>query len=380
MNDRRKILVMADWFSPGFKAGGPIRSCVNFAQYMKDGYDVYVFTGDRDLGDAEPYKDVVADQWISNNGLQLFYASPGYLKWKNILQEVKKLAPDYIYLNSMFSRYFAIYPLLMKRQGEIKAKVILAPRGMLKESAVSFKPFKKKLFLTVLRAMQVQKHISFQATDATEVKDVRKYFGGDTGITYLPNFPGTQPALVLPSDKKPGYLKMIFVGRVHPIKNLDFLLRALQSVRATVELTIVGMIEDAAYMYQCNQLIALLPETIKVHLISDVPHHQLEIMLTAHHLFCLPTQGENFGHAIFEALATGRPVLISDQTPWKNLAIHKAGWDISLNNPADFIKTIEITAAMNAGQFNEWCSGAWQYCHNYIAQSDIKEQYRQLFN
>ena len=35
--------------------------------------------------------------------------------------------------------------------------------------------------------------------------------------------------------------------------------------------------------------------------------------------FLLPTGGENFGHAIFEALSCGVPALISDRTPWRDL-------------------------------------------------------------
>jgi glycosyltransferase involved in cell wall biosynthesis len=117
-----------------------------------------------------------------------------------------------------------------------------------------------------------------------------------------------------------------------------------------------------------------------VKLLSDVPHHRLEEMLTAHHLFCLPTQGENFGHAIFEALAAGRPVLISDQTPWRSLAKRKAGWDIPLSDSTGFVNAIETVAAMDLRELNEWCKEAWRYCNDYIQQSDIKEQYRKLFN
>ena len=377
---RKKILVLCDWFSPGFKAGGPIRSCVNFVQYMKEGYDLYVLTGDRDLGDTTPYKDVTVDRWIDEDGFKLLYASPAYLSWGAILKEMQQVAPDFIYLNSMFSKYFTVYPLLMKRQGKIGGKVVLAPRGMLKESAVSFKPLKKKIFLGLLRAMQVQKHVRFHATDHTEVKDIQRYFGAVADVKCVANFPGVQPVFVPSLSKRPGELKIIFVGRVHPIKNLDFLLRALQEVRATVELTIVGMIEDAAYMHLCDQLIASLPESVQVTLVSDVPHHRLEEMLIAHHLFCLPTQGENFGHAIFEALAVGRPVLISDQTPWRGLAAAKAGWDVSLKDAAGFTMVIEAVSDMDASEWSEWCKGAWQYCYDYIEQSNNKEQYLQLFN
>lgn len=381
MTTRKKILVLCDWFSPGFKAGGPIRSCVNFARYMKDDYDVYVFTRDRDLGGEEGYKEIAGNKWLNDeNGIHLFYASPSFLHFRNILKEIKSINPDYIYLNSMFSKYFTVYPLLMKQQGRIDGKVILAPRGMLKRSAVRFKPFKKQGFLTLLRGIKVSRYITFQATDTTEVNDVKRFFGEKADVKYVPNFPGIQHEPVPVLDKEAGSLKMIFVGRVHPIKNLDFLLRLLQEVKAPVELTVAGSIEAMVYKRKCDELIQQLPSTITVSFAGDVPHHHLEEILIAHHLFCLPTQGENFGHAIFEALAVGRPVLISDQTPWRGLKEKKAGWDIALNDDAGFVTTIEAVAAMDTSELNEWCKGAWEYCHNYIEQSNIKEQYRKLFN
>ena len=47
----------------------------------------------------------------------------------------------------------------------------------------------------------------------------------------------------------------------------------------------------------------------------------------------LPTFAENYGHSIVEALSVGTPMLISDNSPWKNLQEKGFGWEISLNEP-----------------------------------------------
>ena len=49
--------------------------------------------------------------------------------------------------------------------------------------------------------------------------------------------------------------------------------------------------------------------------------------------FFFPTLGENYGHVIYEALDSGCPVLISDQTPWRGLSEVGAGWDLPLDKP-----------------------------------------------
>jgi glycosyltransferase involved in cell wall biosynthesis len=375
----KKIMLFTDWYEPAFKAGGPIRSCVNFTSHMKADYDIYIFTGDRDLGDTKAFSQIETNRWLERDGIQLFYASPGALNWENILVQVQHIKPDYLYLNSMYSKYFTVYPLLMKRLGMIKAQAVLSPRGMLKSTAVQYKPGKKKLFFQLLKLFRIPGKIVFHATDATEEADIRNLFGNDITIKQISNFPSQEKPLQY-IHKESGVVKLIFVGRVHPIKNLAFLLRCLQPITGNVILTIVSAIEDEAYWMECRELIKSLPETITVELQQDVPHHQVEQLISDHHVFVSPTLGENFGHAIFEALGVGRPVLISDQTPWRNLQEHHAGWDLPLSDEKAFVQVLQEVAGMDDEAFQEWSIGAWQYAKHFTESSNLKEKYKELFS
>jgi glycosyltransferase involved in cell wall biosynthesis len=378
--EKPKVLMMADWFEPGFRAGGPIRSCVNFAGNLKNDLQIFVLTTDHDLGDTQPYPGITPDTWLPyNDNVKVFYASPGWLSWRSIKNLIRSLQPDVIYLNSMYSRFFSLYPVLMKRAGIIKSKVVLAPRGMLKESAVQFKSSKKNTFLKLYRMAGLQRNIHFHCTDETEQQDVKRYFG-NVAFTVLANNPGLQKPLQLPAEKETGSVKLIFIGRIHPIKSLDYLLERLKNVRQKVQLTIVGSNENAAYWNRCKEIIGQLPPNITVHYAGEVAHDKLDEMTMAHHFFVLPTKGENFGHAIFEALTVGRPVIISDQTPWRNLKEYKAGQDIPLSDPKRFESAIEEAAAMSKEQLEEWCRGAWNYRKAYVERSGIKEQYIKLFS
>jgi glycosyltransferase involved in cell wall biosynthesis len=377
----KKILVFTDWYEPGFKAGGPIRSAINFAFHMKGTYEVFVFTSDRDLGDLAPYKDIKTDQWlIKDDHLQLFYATPEFLKWGNLVAMIRIIKPDFIYLNSMFSKYFSLYPLMMKRFGNINAEIVLAPRGMLRDSALAFKSLKKKLFLSVFNLLRMPAFIRFHATDSTEASDIRLHFGSNTRIQQSGNFPGAQHPFLPVAEKQVGGIKMIFVGRIHPVKNLAFLLDCLADVQVKVELTIVAAIEDQQYWKICSDKITKFAPHINVEMLSEVPHEALEKILLRHHLFVLPTKGENFGHAIYEALAAGRPVLVSDQTPWRNLQSRMAGWDLPLSNREAFQQVIKEVAAMDIDELNRYCLHAWQFCHDFVNGSDIKKDYLKLFS
>lgn len=380
MKDKRKILIFSDWYEPGFKAGGPIRSCVNFSDNMASDYDVFVFTTDRDHGDQQPYANISTNVWTTIKSINIYYASPAQLSWTTISRVFKEINPDFVYLNSMFSRYMSIYPLLIKRMGHTNAKMILAPRGMLKQTALQFKRRKKTVFLGLFKMLGLHQNIIFHATDDTEQKDVQATFGKNSSCIQISNFPPGQKTHIHRIQKHQGEIRIIFVGRVHPIKNLLLLLNFVNPLQANVLLTIVGAVEDEIYWNKCLQVIESFPQHIQTQFKENVPNNLIGELIEDHHIFALPTEGENFGHAIFESLSVGRPVLISDQTPWRNLPDSKAGWDLHLKNAEAFTAVLQQVSEMNNGEFQEWCKGAWNLAHDYITNSDLKNQYLKLFS
>lgn len=92
-----------------------------------------------------------------------------------------------------------------------------------------------------------------------------------------------------------------------------------------------------------------------------------------------PTSGENFGHAILEALSNGRPVIISDQTPWRSLPDKMAGWDLAINNDQLFAKALQNVINMTDDVFQEWSHGAYAYARQCADNLEIKSKYKELF-
>jgi glycosyltransferase involved in cell wall biosynthesis len=124
---------------------------------------------------------------------------------------------------------------------------------------------------------------------------------------------------------------------------------------------------------------AALPANCAVRYLGPKRNDELMPILQQHHLFALPTTGENFGHSIFEAFLAGRPVLISDQTPWLRLADRKAGWDLPLASLEGFTRAMETTAGWDQREFDEWGLGAWQHAEKFIKNPELHDQYLQLF-
>jgi glycosyltransferase involved in cell wall biosynthesis len=379
--ERTKVLVLVDWFKPGYKAGGPIRSCTNFAYALKNDFDISVLTTDTDHGETKPYEDLTSNEWISNLApdFKVYYARKSTLKLKQLRQEIINVNADYVYLNHLFSPGFVIYPLWLKFSKQIKSKVVLCPRGALYDSALAVKPIKKKPFITLFKILGIHKMITFHATNEREKQAILDYFPGSK-VIIADNLPESDQPPFESVKKEVGVLKCVFIARVVPIKNLLFLLQAFQQVKRQVVLSVAGPIEDTGYWNECEKAIKNLPSNITVNYLGAVNNEKVKSIIADHHLFVLPTQGENFGHSIFEALLTGRPVLISDQTPWLQLAAQKAGWDVPLNDPAKYAQIIDDMASWEQSRFDEWALASWRYAQVFIENPTLKKQYLNLFS
>jgi len=371
---------LIDWFTPGYKAGGPIQSCVNLCNALKDQYDIYVLTTDTDHGETAPYATIECDKWISNAewGIKIFYARKKGLSSAQLAYEIQAVNADFIYLNHLFSPMFVVYPIWLKWSGKINGKMIVCPRGALYDSALNLKRYKKGPLLLLYKWMGIYKKIKFHATNEREQMAIEKYFPGST-IQIANNLPNTIQPVFTTCEKQIGTLNCIFISRIVPIKNLLFLLKVLLLIKSNILLTIIGPIENAAYWVSCEDSIKLLPENIQVKYEGAVNNALLQAIIQQHHLYILPTTGENFGHSIFEAMLVGRPVLISDQTPWINLQQTNAGWDLPLNNPGQFSTVIDEMALYNQTEFDVVAKAAWQYANNFISNPQLTLPYHKLF-
>lgn len=378
--ERKKILVLVDWFKPGYKAGGPIRSCTNFAYALKNDYDIHILTTDTDHGEQKPYDNVVSNEWNTSLGadIHVYYAKKATLNLSQLKREIINANADYIYLNHLFSPKFVIYPLWLKYTRQIKSKIVLCPRGALYDSALAVKPIKKKPFITLFRVLGIHKMITFHATNEREKTAILDYFPG-SHVNIADNLPESDQPEFTGCAKEHGVLKCVFIARIVPIKNLLFLLHVLRQVKSRIILSVAGPVEDAVYWKACETAIQQLPDHIQVNYLGAISNEKVKSIISLNHLFILPTQGENFGHSIFEAFLTGRPVLISDQTPWLQLGNKKAGWDLPLKEPEKFANTIDEMAQWDQNRFDEWAKGAWQFARLFIENPQLKKQYFNLF-
>lgn len=378
-----RLLILTQWFVPGYRAGGPIRSTANLVAELADHFDISVVTSDRDLGMVAPYASVALDTWISHGrSARVMYVSAANQTLARIGGILAEADADCIYLNSVFSARFTMPALVARWRGRIRGKMVLAPRGELLPGALQYKSAKKRAFLTVLRASGVLPALRFHATDDDERNAIiARLAVPPDHVTTAGNFPEPPADRLHPLCKVPASLRLLFLSRVSPKKNLAFLLERLQEVPSSIDvtLTIAGPHEDTTYWDRCMRLIDGLPRHVHVEDVGAVSHEEVRTLMLAHHVFVLPTFGENYGHSIVEALGAGRPVLVSDKTPWRHLADQGVGWDIDLSDPAAFTAAIIRAAQLDQEAFDSMCRSALDYARHATSADELRSRYIQLF-
>lgn len=374
-----KILLLTEWFVPGFKAGGPIKSVYLLAENLSKQFEIYVLTTNKDYLEKEAYKDVVPDKWDKLNGKGYSTCYVSEMSVSRMLSSIRGTQPNVVYVNGLFSFYFSVLPVFLHLVGLTNTKLVIAPRGMLHDGAIQYKKTKKNIYLWLLRVLRLDQKVVFHATDQQEKLDILGYFP-KADIRIVSNFIAPDESNQARIKKENGAARLIFVSRISPKKNLLFLIRLLLSVSGDIHLSIVGPIDDEDYWRVCQAKITELPQNVSVEYLGAKKPKELSIQLCAHHFLVLPTLGENFGHVITEALVQGIPVLTSDLTPWKDLKKKNIGWDVGLNDAGAWHQSIMDIVEMNQEEYTQMSHSARHFIDSHFNMDDIKNKYMKLFS
>lgn len=377
-----KILILSDFYLPAFKSGA-LRTAVNMVERMSDEFDFWILTGNRDSdGDASRFAGVRLNQWQPVGEATVFYAAPESLNLKNIGKIVRAAAPNAVYLNSFFSALTVKF-LFLRRLGKIgKLPVVLAPEGEFSQGAINLKAGKKKTFLKLALPLGLYDNLRWKAVSQAEKEDITREIGERGEVLIAANMP---PRTILAGfeikskpPKKSGEARLVFLSRISPKKNLKFALELLSKINGRATFDIYGSIEDEKYWAECENIIKKLPETIEANFRGAVAHEQAAETFSQYHFFLFPTLGENFGHVVIESLAAATPVILSDQTPWRDLTTEKVGWDLPLDNVSEWSEILQKCVEMPAKEYGEISGSARRFAVDWLAAPDVETANRRV--
>jgi glycosyltransferase involved in cell wall biosynthesis len=375
--DKKKVLITIEWFDPAYKAGGPVISIIKLIENMAEYYDFYVLTGSVDYGDNEQLPGIETDKWVDWRGLaKVYYVSEKNKTRRNIFDIMDEAGADIYYIQGIFSPYFSIFPLIWWHQAK-EDRAIVASRGMFHDSALSIKKWKKQAYLYGAKIMGWFHHITFHSTNPEETRYLKKIVGREANYSEASNFPRVLKFYPEKHVKKEKQLSLLSVARISPEKDSLFLVEALTAVRVPVTLTIVGNYNDEYYFEQFKRKMEAVPEHITINYVGHKNLNELQAFYDTSQVFILPTRGENYGHAIIEALSSGMPCIISQRTPWNGLGKMNAGFNLE-SDVDHYRNVIENYYNMSEEEFAKCAKSAREYAESAIRIDEIKEAYLKL--
>lgn len=383
--NKPKILIFCDFYLPGYKSGGGMRTLVNMVDRLGEKFDFWIVTRDHDgKTDKTPYKNVKINDWNEVGKARVYYLSKDNIKPKSVKKLIEDVQPKSIYANSFFSTLTVFILWLRKFRKIPNLKIIVAPEGELAAGALGLKKNKKQLYLKFARALSLYENIVWKATAEFEKEEIEKVKGKGGKIFIAPNMPPKQIFPEFNLKNKPykisGELNAVYLSRLHPIKNLKFLLEILPNIKDTVYLDIFGPVDDHQYVEECERLIKKLPKNLSVQMKGEVSHENVMKTLEKYNFFVLPTQGESFGHIIAEALASGCPLIISNKTPWTNLEEKKIGWDLPLDDKNRWIDTLKYCISLDNDTYSDLAINARNYLNHWLADTEIEKATEDVLN
>jgi glycosyltransferase involved in cell wall biosynthesis len=378
MTIKPKILIFCDYYLPGYKSGGGMRTIVNMVERLHTEFDFFIVTRDHDgREDFESYETVKINDWNDICNARVFYLPKNEIRISTIKQRIAEIKPDAIYLNSYFAT-MAVFVLTLKKLGRLqKTNVILAPCGELTDGSLSLKPFKKKIYRMIANTIGIYSNLIWKASSELESSEIEAAKGSGGKIFIAPDLPAKS---ILPKfvqsqkrEKVSGRLRLVFMSRISEKKNLMWFLELLLQFNENIEFDIIGPIEDAIYWEKCKNFINLLPESIKCNYLGSIPNNLVTQLMIDYDFFVLPTLSENFGHVFLEALSAGCPLIITDRTPWLNLQSKQIGWDLPLENPNLWKKTLRYCVEMNDEEYQQLSVASRKFAVDWLSDKKIED-------
>lgn len=201
--------------------------------------------------------------------------------------------------------------------------LVTAPRGTLSTHAFATGSWFKRPFWSLVQRPSLEQTTCFHATSESECNDIRR-FGFRKPVAIIPNGIDLPLNVSSPTGTRK---RLLYLGRIHPIKGLELLLRAWKRLELSFpdwDLDVVGP-DNRNHLGYLKDLSGRL-ELNRLNFRRPVYGEQKHRLLSSSDLFVLPTYSENFGVAVAESLAAGTPVVVTKGAPWKGVIENDAGW------------------------------------------------------
>ena len=308
------------------------------------GHKVRVLTTDSD-GPSKRL-DVLRDRYISaKDNLEIRYCSTHLYETNSFTLPIC-LAKDLRWADSvLISGIFSpsvIPTLAMCRM--LGRGAIVWPHGSLMRACLAKRSAKKELWLSVLKCL-LGRNIVFQAGSLLEADQISSVFS--TSETHVIP-PGVErPRQIRERPANPDWLRILYLGRLHPIKGIENLIRACAALKesgfSAWSLTLVGS-GDPVYSNSLRALVDQLGLQPNVTFRGSIARLALPDVFDNADVTVVPSYSENFCSVVGESLSYGVPVIASIHTPWSQIERVGCGFVVD-NSPEQIAATLRLASS-----------------------------------
>jgi len=309
------ILQVIPYFSP--KMGGDVNVVYNLSKGLKKmGHNVTISTTDFEFDEEyaksinEQGVNVIPFKCLMNLGFFLY--SPSFKKWlKDNIQtfDIIHLHTFRAYQNNIVHQYAKKYdvPYILQAHGSVLPFF----------SKIAY----KKIFDLVWGKRILRYSSRMIAVSNKEVIQYKKMGMEHEKIIVIPN--GIEVLSENEKKQEKGYFRkkygisgdflILYLGRIHQIKGIDFLIRAFKELSdkiSNVHLVIIG--PDDGYYDNMIEIIKKNKLEDRITLIGFLDGNEKYAAYYDSDVFVYPSQYEIFGISPFEALQFDNPVIVSD--------------------------------------------------------------------
>jgi glycosyltransferase involved in cell wall biosynthesis len=361
-----KILHITPAYYPATYWGGPIYSLYGLCNALAKmrGITLRVLTTDAAGPSRSASVKVTGFPMLYPGGYEVFFCrrlwaasvSPGmFLRLWPMIRWA-----DVVHLTAVYSPPTIPTMLICRLLGK---PVVWSPRGALQRWEGATKPSAKRAWEWICNALVSRKDCVLHVTSEQEAVDSEARIP-KARAEIIPN--GVDIPEALPARKwlPGGRLRVLYIGRLHPIKGIENLLRALKLQEdSTVSLTICGS-GDESYLRGLKELVHQLGLDECVSFQGHVDGKEKLNAFMKGDVCVVPSFTENFGMVVAEALAHAVPVIASHGTPWAGVEKHACGlWvDNSQKGLSDAISLIRHKPLVEMGARGKaWIKGAFSW-------------------
>lgn len=229
---------------------------------------------------------------------------------------------------------------------------IVSPRGMLQPAALRRRGWRKRLAFELFDRHHLMGAVRVHATVDEEAAVLRELVDPARVVT-IPNgvdLAGSDRARSGARERlgiAAGDPMIVFLGRLHPIKRLDLLTDAFTLVRERYpSATLILAGPDEGGLARLGSRLARLGSAVKI--VGTLADDEKWALLREATALVMCSDSENFGTSVVEAMAVGRPVVVTETCPWREVADEGCGFWVPQNTRsiADALSSLIADPAM----------------------------------